>query len=319
MNVKRVAPAMCLAAAVAIGGSAFAAGGAGDTPVFSPALAALNDGLRAAGRTDVAIHSAELLVIGSGVAGEATTLVANDRTHQFPLQFVENDPRRPSAENTITYLVDKSDGLAFSWLTVPGGPLVLLPNSVTEPELDASMAVWGAMRCNGPNVVKVPDSGADPDLVDGIVAGNPALIGTPFADITHAGWLPASFFNALAPNGATFILGVTLSFVFADGSGNPTDVDSNGYGDVAFREIYYNRGFPWGTGGNDSNVDIQTVAIHESGHAFGLAHFGKIFLKSDGALQFAPKAIMNAGYVFEDRTIRGTDNASFCQIWANSH
>jgi hypothetical protein len=36
-------------------------------------------------------------------------------------------------------------------------------------------------------------------------------------------------------------------------------------------------------------------------------------------LQFAPKAIMNAAYVAEDREIRGSDNASFCHIWANGN
>jgi hypothetical protein len=66
-------------------------------------------------------------------------------------------------------------------------------------------------------------------------------------------------------------------------------------------------------------VDIQSIAIHEAGHGFGLAHFGKIFIKTNDTIQFAPKAIMNAGYVSEDRTIRGPDNASFCQAWARSH
>ncbi len=172
------------------------------------------------------------------------------------------------------------------------------------------------MTCNGPAFVKVPDTGADPDLVDGIVAGNPALIGTPFADVTHAGWLPAAFFNALAPNGGTSIIAATFTFIFVDDDGNPTDVDRNGRADVAFREIYYNRAFAWGTGGNPINVDIQTAAIHEFGHGLGLAHFGKLFFKNNGTLQFAPIARMNGGYTGEDRELYGPDNAAFCHIWA---
>ena len=203
----------------------------------------------------------------------------------------------------------------------PPPPLAIdiLPNSVTEPEIDASMAAWGAMNCSGPAMLKIEDDGSDPDVVDGLIYGDPALIGTPRADITHAGWLPPDFFDALAPDGSSFILAVTFTFVFIDEAGNPTDIDGDGRDDAAFREIYYNLAFPWGTGGASYNVDIQSVAIHEAGHALGLAHFGKIFIKNNGRLQFAPKAIMNAAYVDEDRRILGTDSGAFCQAWARSH
>jgi hypothetical protein len=287
-----------------------------DDVVYSPELAALNVALNAE-RPGLAIHRAELLYAHAPGVDAATTIIANNRTHLVSSQFVENDPRRGSPTDTITYLIDQSDGSALSWLTVPGGPIVVLANAVTEPEVDASMDAWTTVPCGGPGVAKVPDSGADPDILDGLVTGNPALIGTPFADMTHAGWLPGGFFNLLAPGGGTSILAATVTFVFIDGGGNPTDVNGDGFADVAFREIYYNRAFPWGTGGNESNVDIQSVSIHESGHAFGLGHFGKIFIKKNGQIQFAPKAIMNAVYISEDRGIRGTDRGSFCQIWAN--
>lgn len=316
-----------LACAVVIGGGLFAAAGVHATATdektaYSEVLASMNAALRAQEGPRVAITKAELLVSAAG-ADQATTIYANDRTRLTETQFVENDPRRGSPPDTITYLVDQSDGLALTLLAPPppSGPLpvAVLPNAITEAEIDASMAAWGAMNCNGPAMQKIPDDGTDPDLIDGLVFGNPALIGTPRADITHAGWLPANFFDAIAPDGSSFILGVTFTFVFIDDNDEPTDVDGDGRADVAFREIYYNRSFPWGTGGADYNVDIQSVAIHEAGHALGLAHFGKIFQKTNGTLQFAPKAIMNAAYVEEDRRIRGTDNGAFCQAWARSH
>jgi hypothetical protein len=314
MNLKRLAFGGVIGAVMVLGGHAAAT--SGDDSVNSPVLAAMNTQLRAAGVTKVAIEKAELLFEGSTYAGQGTTIIANDRTHLFPSLFVENDPRRGGSDD-ISYLVDQSDGVVLS--VTPAGAVVALSNAVTEPEVDASMAAWAAMNCNGPGVVKVPDTGADPDLVDGIVLANPALVGTPVADITFAGWLPGPFFNAVIPSGSALIIGVTFTFVFVDGNGNPTDIDRDGRPDTAFREIYFNRGFTWGTGGNPLNIDIQTAAIHEAGHGFGLAHFGKIFIKASGAVQFAPKAIMNAAYVFEDREIRGTDNASFCHIWANKH
>jgi hypothetical protein len=307
-----------LAGGLAAGTQVWATGDGEDVPVYSPALAKLNDVLRKARIENIALDKAELLVTEGASRDFATTIIANNRTHLLSSQFVEDDPRRGRPANTITYLVDQSDGSALSWKTAPGGAIVQLSNAVTEPELDTSMAAWATQGCNGPAVTKIADSGADPDLVDGLVLGLRRQLGTTVADITHAGWLPREFFDGLAPNGSASILGVTFTFIFVDDNDNPTDVDRNGRADVAFREIYYNQRFPWGTGGNPSNIDIQSVAIHEAGHAFGLNHFGMVFLTETGAIQFSPKAIMNAVYVFEDRTIYGTDNASFCDIWANS-
>jgi hypothetical protein len=230
---------------------------------------------------------------------------------------VENDPRRGHGA-VITYLVDQSDGTALSIL--PNQSVVALPNSVTEPVLDVSTLRWTPeTHCQGPAVAKVADSGADPDLVDGIVLGDNSLIGTPFADITHAGWLPGSFFDALLPNGSQFILGVTFSFGFIDNNGDPTDIDRNGYQDAAFREIYYNRAFPWTTSAtNPFSVDIESTAAHEVGHAFGLGHFGKVFFDQNGVIKYAPIALMNAVYVSAFRKITGADRSGFCAIWANS-
>lgn len=283
--------------------------------VYSPAVAEFNRSLGASGVNGVAIGAAELLTDTSGY-GAATTLVANDRTHLFSSQFVPSDPRR-GGHSAISYLVDQSDGSALAF--APNGSVVAIPNSVTEPELDASMATWrDAPKCGAPSITKFPDPGTDPDLVDGLVFQNPTSIGTPGADITFAGWLPSAFFDRLAPNGARFILGVTFTFIFVDDAGNPTDIDGDHRADAAFREIYFNRNFPWGSDLRPANVDIRSVAVHEAGHAYGLAHFGMVFIDARGTLRYAPRAIMNAVYVSPFRTITGTDNSSFCEAWANA-
>jgi hypothetical protein len=106
--------------------------------------------------------------------------------------------------------------------------------------------------------------------------------------------------------------------IFVDANNVPTDIDNNGRADVAFREIYYNLRFAWSEGpSRPRGIDIDSVATHEAGHAFGLGHFGKVFLDNNGVLKFAPRAVMNAVYVSPFASLAGTDNASFCSIWAN--
>ena len=287
-----------------------------DGAAYSTELAAIQEQLSASGVQHVALLTAELRYKLDGWDGISPhILVANDRTLRFDSQFIENDPRRDSAPNTITYVVDQSDGQALAF-NASGTGIVLVPNAVTEAEIDASMAAWDDFQCNGPNVVKVADPGLDPDWVDNIVFGTPLNLAVPYADIVHAGWLPAAFFNAVIPGGGNSVLAVTFTFAFVE-NGNLTDNDRNGLPDVAWREIYYNRNFGWGRDGNPFNADIQTVSIHESGHAFGLGHFGRVVFTSKGTFHESPNATMNAGYIGLDRRIYGTDTAAFCSIWAN--
>jgi len=94
-----------------------------------------------------------------------------------------------------------------------------------------------------------------------------------------------------------------------------TDIDGNGKGDTAFREIYYDPSFAWKDDGV-SNVDVETVALHEAGHGLSQGHFGKVFLKNDGSVQASPRAVMNAFYLRPQRSLLGTDNGGHCSNWA---
>ena len=316
MATRRFAAAGVLAVAAVLGGSGLPAQSPDDRRAYSPVLAALQAQLRSAGVTHVAIDSVQLLFSNTSSAGVVPDeLFANKVGHLLPSQFVEDDPRRGSPLNTIRYLVDQSDGEALSRDTA--GNVFTLPNATTEPQIDAAMAVWGTVGCNGPLIEKVEDNGEDPDVMDGLLLGDASLIGTPFADVTHAGWLPAEFFDALMEFGSFRIAAMDITFIFIDADGNPTDINRDGRGDVAFKELYYNGRLNWGADGDPFYVDIQTVAIHESGHAFGLGHFGKGVSRAPGPREFAPKATMNPIYLGVDRRIYGTDHGSFCQIWAH--
>ena len=83
------------------------------------------------------------------------------------------------------------------------------------------------------------------------------------------------------------------------------------------REIYYNSLFTWADDGV-SNIDVETVALHEAGHGLSQAHFGKLIqTTSNGKFHFAPRAVMNAGYTGPQRALAGTDHAGHCSIWAD--
>ncbi|MBA7649422.1 hypothetical protein ES703_57219 [subsurface metagenome] len=188
----------------------------------------------------------------------------------------------------------------------------------TQAAIDRAMATWNTVTCANIPLVKWQDLGIDWGYVQWLwgFGGVPGW----YADITHAGWLPGSFFDILDPGppaGSTYIIGVTFTAVWLDSpGGEPTDIDNNRKEDVAFREIYYNNAFPWGID-TDWPIDVETVVLHETGHGLSLDHFGK-FLKTDknGKFHFAPRAVMNAGYTGVQQYLTGTDLAGHCSIWA---
>jgi len=232
------------------------------------------------------------------------TVYFDDRTHQLAFHWVPGDPRRGGG-TIITWLSDQIEG------TANGVTL-----NATQTALNSAMNTWNTQNCALIPLVQLPDYGIDWGYVQWMLefGGVPGF----YADITHAGWLPGAFFDAIGGPGASeYILGVTFTFIWVDENGDPTDIDNNRKGDVAFREIYYSNYFPWGI---DTNypIDVETIVLHESGHGVSMGHFGKLFqTDANGKLHFAPLAVMNAGYTQVQHNLKGTDKASFCSIWAH--
>ncbi len=221
---------------------------------------------------------------------------------QLSSDFVPGDPRLGGFTNMF-YAVDNSDGAA----TNSGAGLTA---AQTEAAIDRAMATWDGVNCSDLGMTKIP---LNPNQNFGQVADfftNPNFPGF-FAPggpiVLHAGFLPGSFFDILAPGGSQFILGVTFTLVFGG-----SDIDNNGKSDVAIKEIYYNDNFNWNDG---STYDVETVALHEAGHALSQAHFGKAFV-NNGGLHFAPRAVMNAAYSGVQTEITKTDNGGHCSNWA---
>jgi hypothetical protein len=234
------------------------------------------------------------------------TVYANDRGNKrFGVRFVPGDPRREwsPGPTVITYLVDQSDGATANGLT----------NGDTEGAIDRAMQTWAAVGCSHLEIVKATDTGVDPDLLD-FFAGFPgALPGCCVADIVQAGWADWS------PLVGAGVLAFTVPFTWTDEDGNETDIDHDGNADAAFAEIYYNHGtYPWGIDSPYLPIDVETVALHETGHGLGQAHFGKIFrTMANGNLHFSPRCVMNAAYTGIQQELVNTDVAGHCGLWAS--
>jgi hypothetical protein len=262
-------------------------------------LDALNGSLAADGN-GVRVLQIEWMTSDEGDGAEAgnTVFAFNVGNKQLTADYVPFDPRRSwNISDSISYVVDQSDGATNDGLT----------NAQTEAAIDRAMTTWDlATTCSAAPNVKVADIGADVDLIDFFFGfGAP---GGEFADLVHAGWVPAGIF----PNN---VIGVTFTLIWVDGAGNPTDINQDGKSDVAWREIFYNDAFLWRINGN---IDVETVALHEAGHGLSQGHFGQIFITdANGNLHFSPRAVMNAAYGGVIQDLTGTDLAGHCSIWGD--
>jgi len=278
--------------------------GCAEDGAYSDALDAINVALEAKG-AKVRVFMAEIVSSGDTEAMGQTLFARDVGNKQLGHDFVPNDPRRHPGSN-ITYVIDGVDGGTSS------GP----DATATEAAIDRAMATWDAQTCSDLNMTGLGVAPFDIGVVQSILGLGG--IGSFFADVSHAGWLPAVFFDAIGPPppedpGSTFIVGVTFTFVFVD-----SDIDNNGKSDVAFREIYYNDAFPWGIDVDEfATMDVETIALHESGHGLSQGHFGKIFrTNANGKLHFSPEAVMNAAVAGQKQTLLGTDIGGHCSNWA---
>ena len=236
----------------------------------------------------------------SGQSGNI--IIANNRGNKrLSLDFIPDDPRRGGVDgdpNTIDFWIDQTQGATKSGLST----------AATSGAIGRAMTTWDKEQCSELNANLV-GIGVDIGLVQNILGfgGGPAV-----SDVMHAGWLPGAFFDFLAPGGSNFILGATFTLTFVSG-----DLDGDGAADLAAREIYYNDAFSWADDGA-SDIDVETVALHEAGHGLSQAHFGKIAINpNSGKVTFSPRAVMNASYSGVQRSLSGTDGGGHCGSWGN--
>ncbi len=254
------------------------------------------------------IHHAEW-IDASGNTNAAKIVFANDRTLRLGSRWVPGDPRRGATGADLT------EG-SFAPYAVANGAIP------TEAIVDATFDTWNAVSCSNLRVDKVSiPSGVFPSAILSL----PGYTSDPFAaDISTIGFLPGWLFDAvLGPGASGSVLGVTFTSVWVDIDGNPTDIDHDHRDDTAFKEVWYNDDFLWTDQGGtvfDPFVDIQTIALHENGHAVELGHFGKLtahYTKKGLRIQASPRAVMNATYLGTLHRPRGTDIAAMCSDYGS--
>jgi hypothetical protein len=297
-------------------------------PYFDP----VNDFLKQSGAS-YRVAEVWMFTIGAGRP--------DNRILQLGTRWVPADPNRAAystGTEDLTYVIDLSD------LTTDVAP------AAAEQAIVNAFNTWSAVPHTFLDNVRVADDGGNYDFLDGVPAdpfatcitgAGPFLpaplgildlaAGAPNADIITGGWLPREYFDCLVPDpspgngGGDFILGVTWTFFFVDGGGNPVDLNNDGHIDTAVKEIYYNDDFDWVTSGSvflGNDIDIESVVLHENGHGMDLGHFGgpppPLKIHPNTLRVFSPPAVMNPAYVGGDiRDLLPTDIAGFRALFSD--
>ena len=266
--------------------------GEGD-PYVLATLSEVNGTLRAewmdlrAEWMDLRVEQIEMLTIGQG---RATT-----RLHRQPFHWVTGDGRRAADGNRLTWMVDHADGVLAAGLE---------PAAV-EAAVDRATATWSTDACMQRVPLAKRVSTSDADVFD-FAFGYGGLGNYRIADIVHAGWFPPDFFERVGgPGSGATVVALSVTFIYVDRTGRPTDFDRDGRLDTAHSEIYYNQGFSW-LGGVDRSMDVETVALHEIGHALGIGHLGPPL-----------EAIMNPIYAGVRTKLTPLDHAALCSVWGS--
>lgn len=283
MSKNRLLPALVTAILVLV--PAALAGQQGDAETVTIMLSG-NDGLRAQGM-DYVVQQIDFF--------DRDGSRASARNFQQEFRWVAGDARRGSSGPELTYLLDASWGDR----TASG-----LDRNAVEEAAGRAVDTWAGEPCLAgvPLVAVAHDGTNDVTVFDWLIdAGG---FGDPFAaDVVVAG-----FPDSMADFFGSDTLAFSVTFVFVDGSGEPTDIDGDRHLDTALNEIYLNPDFDWTVAADGSGFDVETTALHEFGHALALGHFSP-----------PPESVMSPVYSGVNRDLHAIDRAALCVVHGESY
>ncbi len=230
-----------------------------------------------------------------------------------PYQSLRTGSRWP--KSNLTYVIDASDNTAD------------LPAATTEQTLVNAFETWNGVENTKIKTGRIADDGRNNDYLDALtpIFKDGKIVGYDIydqdwvglkqdnlpADIVIGGWLDPGYFSLGL--GSADIIAVNWTFSDVDGSINGT---KDGYPDIVYAEQYYNKAFKWTVQGSkyldfspSALTDLQSIAVHETGHALGLGHFGgpvgdhQPFKLQPNQKVYNPEAVMNPGYLGGEKRI----------------
>lgn len=267
-------------------------------------------------KTRIMERDGEILMVSNTVGNQA-----------LPAQWVEHDDRRHGEDGlTLYYAIDQTE--------LPPD----IPWEDTEAAIESAIATFNQVQCaRNLRLERAPsdpdaDLGYAQDAVD--LGGDP----NPRPDITFAGWVPPEFFARAGMDGS---LGLTVPVLFGAPDDelvwgfdilNPTreyaDINADGNADLYAMEVYFTTDprFDYVVDNNEDelfSIDVESIVLHELGHALGMDHFGRYTTVLDENGEFVdlivdPNSVnlMNTANYFAKRDLSGSDVGSFCGIYA---
>ncbi|MHC4982641.1 MAG: matrixin family metalloprotease [Planctomycetota bacterium] len=205
-------------------------------------------------------------------------------------------------ESSVTYVLDRSDYTHDLGLTEPQ----------ISSALRSTFSTWASVESSSLTFTEKADNGGNYDLTDGSPGnwyggypGDSLDQGANYlyANVTFGGWLPNEYFDYLEDgriNGKpSNILGVTwLGRVRGPLSRKPRWI----------ADVFLNDGWTWSLNGDDPatgafEIDIETVVLHELGHAIGLDHEDRV------------PAVMNSFYTGVKQLLFADDEAGVRSLY----